>query len=1055
MSHTHSSSPRVRTRSARLRGGLLALTLALSGLTVSTPAHARTALGVTGVAVGQDTVVVTGASNGGRVTLYALDAWQDPESRAGEQPVATVDAAADGTFTAEVPRLDGDEDRLHDKFLAVADGGEVLGGVRYATDLRFPAANQAPYPQVPGKKGLQVQMTDDAEELGTAHAAINLALDTVMLAGPGDPGKTIEFVSQGKRYYFDKSAVTGVDAQVKPLSDNGILVNMIVLVYDSKKAGSAASTLIHPDAEIGKGTVYAFNVKNAQGEEYFTAAMDFFAQRYTRTDAKYGRAWGWIVGNEIDAQQYWYNMGRQERGVFLEQYARALRLTWQAVRKADANGRVYTSLTHFWTGAVGDDPTYTYKGRDVVEGLNAITKAQGDFDWYIAYHPYPENLFDPAFWNDKTATDGFDTLRITFKNIEVLPRYLAQERLLFDGRPRRVILSEQGLNSQDYTDDALKLQAAAYAYAYYKIAFSEGIDSFILHRHVDHKQEGGLRLGLWTWDEEHTSPSNPGDRKPLYDVFRYIDTERSLEVTEFAKKIIGIADWKDAIPGFDPAKLATRKVPSTVGVQLDAKPALERVISDFEQDTGGWRPSDNAAAVERVAVDGGHALRVSFDRDLPSWSMYAKPYKGADLLLDKALDASRTPQLSVSVRVPETADDGFTPGNVFSAKVRVYGPDGQVAEGVGSIDPARGWNRLTLDLSRWAGRGAISRVKVWVRGSVGSDWAGSYEIDRLSLAPVAVPSAGHRNVEITASAAERGVIGSAVTFTVTDHDVLPLVGSIRLGGCDSVTVDPAVLRVTGARTGESRTTTTKLTAYSPVDGNHPVVCATYAGETHRVTVRLPAAAAYVPPNPDAFANREFSDTFDTDSSARYQTHRVLPEDKETPQLTVGGGTLSAEHPTASWFGLVAGDVSPRNPAFSTAITIRKFQGNSTDMDTVYAGLVKDGTTDVAAFYVNTAKFAGFEVRGPQVPGGLAVFGVKQGVTIPDGGRFALSLVGDRAAMYADSGDGWKLLTAATLEHLPQLTDPDVRAGYRYGFGLRGDAGTAPLVLDAVEGRSIS
>ncbi|MEV1175705.1 hypothetical protein [Nonomuraea sp. NPDC049784] len=45
---------------------------------------------------------------------------------------------------------------------------------------------------------------------------------------------------------------------------------------------------------------------------------------------------------------------------------------------------------------------------------------------------------------------------------------------------------------------------------------------------------------------------------------------------------------------------------------------------------------------------------------------------------------------------------------------------------------------------------------------------------------------------------------------------------------------------------------------------------------------------------------------------------------------------------------------------------------------------------MVAFYVNTQKFAGFEVRGPQVPGGLAVFGVKQGVTIPDGGRFALS-----------------------------------------------------------------
>lgn len=95
------------------------------------------------------------------------------------------------------------------------------------------------------------------------------------------------------------------------------------------------------------------------------------------------------------------------------------------------------------------------------------------------------------------------------------------------------------------------------------------------------------------------------------------------------------------------------------------------------------------------------------------------------------------------------------------------------------------------------------------------------------------------------------------------------------------------------------------------------------------------------------------------------------------------------------------------------------------------------------------------MRGAQVPGGLAVFGVKQGVSIPDGGRFALSLVGQRAAMYADTGSGWELVTAATLEHLPALSDPEVRAGYSYGFGVRGDAGSSALVLDAVEGRSIS
>jgi hypothetical protein len=119
----------------------------------------------------------------------------------------------------------------------------------------------------------------------------------------------------------------------------------------------------------------------------------------------------------------------------------------------------------------------------------------GDFDWHVAFHPYPENLFDPRFWNDKTATTNvLTTPRITFKNIELLPVYLRRPELLFNGQPRRIISSEQGFHTPKGTNVEM-IQAAAYAYAYKKIEAIDGTDSFILHRHVDHKAEGGLRLG--------------------------------------------------------------------------------------------------------------------------------------------------------------------------------------------------------------------------------------------------------------------------------------------------------------------------------------------------------------------------------------------------------------------------------------------------------------------------------------------------------------------------------------------------------------------------------
>jgi len=189
--------------------------------------------------------------------------------------------------------------------------------------------------------------------------------------------------------------------------------------------------------------VYAFNTATSEGVAYFTAAMEFLGQRYSRADHEHGRVVGYIVGNEIDAQETWYNMGRKPLAVFLRDYSRALRIAWQAARKAYTNVRVYISLTHYWTQSIKpDDPEYAYKPRDLVGALADLTARNGDFPWAVAYHPYPENAFDPAFWNDETATSDVDTIRITFKNIEVLPRYLAQNRLRYRGQPRRIILSE-------------------------------------------------------------------------------------------------------------------------------------------------------------------------------------------------------------------------------------------------------------------------------------------------------------------------------------------------------------------------------------------------------------------------------------------------------------------------------------------------------------------------------------------------------------------------------------------------------------------------------------
>ena len=84
------------------------------------------------------------------------------------------------------------------------------------------------------------------------------------------------------------------------------------------------------------------------------------------------------------------------------------------------------------------------------------------------------------------------------------------------------------------------MQAAAFAYAYYIAANNQYIDAMILSRETDAVEEvaQGLALGL--------SYQN-GRKKLIYDVFKYIDTDKAEEYTELARRYIGIEDWDEVI----------------------------------------------------------------------------------------------------------------------------------------------------------------------------------------------------------------------------------------------------------------------------------------------------------------------------------------------------------------------------------------------------------------------------------------------------------------------------------------------------------------------------
>ena len=393
---------------------------------------------------------------------------------------------------------------------------------------------QGSFPQAQSKKGLQVEDADEALRLGISHASLNLDLCT--LIDPHARPDSIRHTMGGAAYHFNHKYVTRLDQEIRTLTDEGVLVYLVTLAYLSGDP-VINSILLHPraNAEL-PNFVGAINTKTSTGVLWFQAAMEFVAGRWSRPDQEFGRVVGYIIGNEVTSHWWWHNMGRVNLQAFVTDYVRTVRLAYHSVRCRASWPRIFVCTDHHWgIRYPSADPKQGFGGREFIDSFSAATRRGGDFDWGIAFHAYPENLGDPRFWLDEGAEHSESTPRITPKNLEVLTEYFGRSELLFNGRRRPIILSEQGFNTMDGPHGEL-IQAVAFCRAYLEAERIEGIEAFILHRQIDRpNDEGGLRLGLCDASGKH---------KLIYECFRSAGTKAGMsQFANIEAKYLEIAEF--------------------------------------------------------------------------------------------------------------------------------------------------------------------------------------------------------------------------------------------------------------------------------------------------------------------------------------------------------------------------------------------------------------------------------------------------------------------------------------------------------------------------------
>ncbi len=507
---------------------------------------------LTHIRVGADQIEISGNARGQSRALFIAEVpvWQHVTRERTFVHEAPLRVANDGSFSVSVPRYiregEARRDRLFSRWLIVRaeeTGTEAISAARY-TDSVEPR-HAWTEKKARSKKGIggfsanRPEAVDDLDALGIDSVTVNLFLGRYLRVEAA--AKSTPFAYNGRTYYIDHAEIAKLDRTLLAAAKRDALVFGILLVPPAGAwAGKLGSVMQHPDYDPA-GTFSMANVTSADGVEHYLALLDFLAERYSRPGAAFGRIHHWIVHNEVDAGWVWTNCGEKPPVLFMDQYHKSMRLAHLVARKYDPHARAYISLTHYWTWTANHRFT---PSREVLETLLSFSRAEGDFDWGIAHHPYPESLREPKTWLDKKVDFTFETPLITFKNIEVLDAWVKQPAQRFLGRHlRSVHLTEQGPNSPDYSERALQEQTAAMAYVWQKIRHLDAIEGFQFHNWMDNRREGGLRIGLRRFPDD---ADDPAGRKPVWHVFRALDTAEEEKATAFALPLIGIKDWAEA-----------------------------------------------------------------------------------------------------------------------------------------------------------------------------------------------------------------------------------------------------------------------------------------------------------------------------------------------------------------------------------------------------------------------------------------------------------------------------------------------------------------------------
>ena len=236
-----------------------------------------------------------------------------------------------------------------------------------------------------------------------------------------------------------------------------------------------------------------------------------------------------VIGNEVN-ERCWNYMAYTDWDTYMRKYVQVFRVCYTAVKSVNPNARVYVSIDQVWDKNAG---SYEYiDGVDFMNKFNDLIVLNGNLDWDMAIHPYPNPLYYPKFWDMSGVANGKNFTKqvqnnqvLTFQNLSIVTDMLQQPKFRNrGGQVRDVIISEIGMGS----NAGVEAQAAGLAAAWAAFERNPYITQFM----------------YLEFDVNGFFPTLQGKS---IEVWNALGTDKEAEVMDWAKKVIGIKDWSEVL----------------------------------------------------------------------------------------------------------------------------------------------------------------------------------------------------------------------------------------------------------------------------------------------------------------------------------------------------------------------------------------------------------------------------------------------------------------------------------------------------------------------------